>query len=49
MAKRLTEVADKYLNFTDFIKVMMNDLIDHIEINSLQVINGEKKREIKIV
>ena len=49
MARRFTEVADKYLNFTELTKEMINDLIDHIEISPLQIINGEKKREVKIV
>lgn len=42
MARRFTEVADKYLNFTELTKEMINDLIDHIEISPLQIINGEK-------
>lgn len=42
MAKRFTEAANKYLNFTELTKEMINDLIDHIEISPLQILMERK-------
>ena len=47
--KKFMEVAKNYLNYEELTKELISNLIDHIIVGNVKIVDGKKTRDIRIV